>query len=211
MKRCVIILAMILLLATATGCLGAAKGEGLTLDGRGLTVGPSQETRDEIARDKAALENTLTKNESEARIEQKAKDGTTHREALKQVALALAVAAAVTGVGFGLKLTAPLAAEGVEGLRAALELRRSKRLEISLEVGPQGYSGHLLAEGYSQAEITDLVHQTPVLDAPRVQMLQGRVGDRGLRLLAKRGEIEETLTLLPNPELTEAEVVGDDG
>ena len=202
MKK-LIILAMILLLATATGCLGAGKGEGLTLDERGLHVGPSQETRDEIALGKAALENTIAGNESEARIEQKAKDGQAHREALKQVVLALALATTVAGVGFGLKLSAPLVAEGVEGLRAALELRRSKRLEISLEVGPGGYSGHLLAEGYSQAEITDLVHHTPVLDAPRVQMLQGRVGDRGMRLLAERGEIEETLALLPDPELEE--------
>jgi len=201
MKKLIIL--VILLLATTTGCLGAGKGDGLTLDGRGLTVGPSQETRDEIARGKAALESAIARNESEARIEQKAKDGQAHREALKQVALALALATTVAGVGFGLKLSAPLAAEGVEGLRAALELRRSKRLEISLEVGPGGYSGHLLAEGYSQAEITDLVHHTPVLDAPRVQMLQGRVGDRGMRLLAERGEIEEALALLPDPELTE--------
>jgi len=197
------LIVLLLLLSTATACLGAGKGEGLTLDGRGLTVGPSQETRDEIARGKAALESAIARNESEARIEQKAKDGQAHREALKQVALALALATTVAGVGFGLKLSAPLAAEGVEGLRAALELRRSKRLEISLEVGPGGYSGHLLAEGYSQAEITDLVHHTPVLDAPRVQMLQGRVGDRGMRLLAERGEIEEALALLPDPELTE--------
>ena len=200
MKK-LIILAMILLLATATGCLGAGKGEGLTLDGRGLTVGPSQETRDEIARGKAALENTIARNESEAGITQAEKDGLTRREALKQVALALAVATAVVGLGFAGKLAAPLAGQGVEGLRAALELRQSKRLEISLEVGPGGYSGHLLAEGYTQEEITDLVHHTPVLDAPRVQMLQGRVGNHGLRLLAERGEIEETLALLPEEEI----------
>ncbi len=210
MKTYVNILAMILLLATATGCLGAAKGEGLTLDGRGLTVGPSQEERDRIARDKAALANTIAKNESEAGVEQEAKDGQTRREAMKQIALAVAVAAAVAGVGFGLKLAAPLAREAVGGLEAALALRQSKRLEISLEVGPQGYSGHLLAEGYTQAEITDLVHQTPVLDAPRVQQLQIQAGSRGMRILAERDELGETLARLAGPDLTEAEGVGND-
>lgn len=199
MKRYVITLAMILLLGTATGCVGAAKGEGFTLDGRGLTVGPSQETRDAIARDKAAAEIQNTEAEAVARIEQGELDGERQREVLSKIALAIAVAAVVVGVGFGGKLATPLVREAVGGLEAALELRRSKRLEISLEVGPGGYSGHLLAEGYTQEELTDLVHKTPVLDGPRVQMLQGRIGDRGLRLLAERGEIEEALALLPEP------------
>ena len=210
MKTYVNILAMILLLATATGCLGAAKGEGLTLDGRGLTVGPSQEIRDKIANDAADAEIANDAAETAAEIEQQAKDGQTRREAMKQMALAVAVAAAVAGVGFGLKLAAPLAREAVGGLEAALALRQSKRLEISLEVGPQGYSGHLLAEGYTQAEITDLVHQTPVLDAPRVQQLQIQAGSRGMRILAERDELGETLARLAGPELTEAEVVGND-
>ena len=210
MKTYVNILAMILLLATATGCLGAAKGEGLTLDGRGLTVGPSQEIRDKIANDAADAEIANDAAETAAEIEQQAKDGQTRREAMKQIALAVAVAAAVAGVGFGLKLAAPLAREAVGGLEAALALRQSKRLEISLEVGPQGYSGHLLAEGYTQAEITDLVHQTPVLDAPRVQQLQIQAGSRGMRILAERDELGETLARLAGPDLTEAEVVGND-
>ena len=200
MKRYGIILAVTILLATATGCLGAAKGEGLTLDGRGLTVGPSQEIRDKIANDAADAEIANDAAETAAEIEQQAKDGQTRREAMKQIALAVAVAAAVAGVGFGLKLAAPLAREAVGGLEAALALRQSKRLEISLEVGPQGYSGHLLAEGYTQAEITDLVHQTPVLDAPRVQQLQIQAGPRGMQILAERGEIEETLERLTSSE-----------
>ena len=201
------IAAVIILLATlTTGCLGAGRGEGASIGNGFITIGPSQEVRDGIAQGKALVANTIEKNESEAGIEQDAEDGQAHREAVKQIALAAAVGLAVAGVGFGLKLTAPLAREAVGGLEAALELRRSKRLEISLEVGPGGYSGHLLAEGYTQAEITDLVHKTPVLDAPRVQRLQIQAGDRGMRILADRGEIEAALERLP----VEAEVIGGD-
>lgn len=209
MKRYVIPTMIILLLATATGCLGAAKGEGMTIGNDLITIGPSQSVRDDIALGKAALANTIAKNESGSEIEQDAKDGETHREALKQTALAAAVGLAMAGVGFGLKLAAPMAREAVAALNAALELRRSKRLEISLEVGPGGYSGHLLAEGYTQAEITDLVHQTPALDAPRVQQLQIQAGPRGMQILAERGEIEETLERLPEVVETEVEVISE--
>lgn len=54
-------------------------------------------------------------------------------------------------------------------------------------------------------QIAQIVKAAPALDAPRLQELQGRVGDRGMRLLAERGEIEETLALMPDPELTETE------
>jgi len=209
MKRYVFILAVIILATTTTGCLGAAKGEGLTIGNGLLTIGPSQEARDDIAQGKAALENTIEKNESAAKIEQGELDGEARREALDQIALAAAVAAVVVGVGFGGKQAAPLAREAVGALDAALELRRSKRLEITLEVGPNGYAGHLLAEGYTQAEITDLVHQTPVLDAPRVQQLQIQAGPRGMRILAERGEVEETLALMPSTVEAEEVIIGD--
>jgi len=124
-------------------------------------------------------------------------DGSTKRDALMALALAAMLGLAVVSLGFAGKLTAPLAGQGVEGLRAALELRRSKRLEISVEVGSSGYVGHLLAEGYDRDELLDLVRQNPALDAPKVLALQDRVGDRGVRLLVDRGELEETLALLP--------------
>ena len=50
-------------------------------------------------------------------------------------------------------------------------------MEISLEASVEGYAAHLLSEGYDHAEIAQLVHQTPVLSVPRIQLLQTRVGD----------------------------------
>lgn len=208
--KAILTVIMAVAILAATGC-AASRGEGITIGP--INTGASQGMRDEIAQGrtqaeiaKVEAETAMKQARTRAGIEQGALTGEVWRKVLLAVGIAAAVAAVLVGVGFGGKLAAPLVREAVGGLEAALELRRSKRLEISLEVGPNGYAGHMLAEGYTQAEITDLVHQTPVLDAPRVQQLQIQAGPRGMQILADRGEVEEALARLPDPELTETEV-----
>jgi len=77
-------------------------------------------------------------------------------------------------------------------------VKQAQRLEVILEIGPGGYSAKLLANGYDPGEITQIVQAAPALNAPRLAELQARVGDRGMQLLAERGEVEETLTSLPH-------------
>ena len=116
-----------------------------------------------------------------------------------------AVALLVLGAGYAGKAMTPMAAQGVEALRTALEIRKVKRLEVNLEIRPGGYSGHLLAEGYTDEEIAKIVRKAPALDAPRLQQLQTRVGPRGMRALIEAGDLDATLAMLP----AETEAVSD--
>jgi len=201
MKRHVI-LSVILLLAT--GC-AASRGEGVTVGNGLINTGASQAERDGIARErteaeiaKVEAETAMKEARTEASIEQSAAMGKVTRPVVLAIGLAAAVAAVVIGIGYAGKQATPLAQQGVAALETALEIRKVKRLEVSLEIGDGGYSGHLLAEGYTHDELTELIHQNPALDGPKVLALQNRVGDRGLQLLADRGEIEQTLALLPD-------------
>jgi len=199
MKRHATLIAILLL---ATGC-AASRGEGVTIGNGLINTGASQAERDRIARErtqaeiaKVEAETAMREAQTQAGIEQDALTGVVTRKVLGWGGLALALAAVAIGIGYAGKQATPLASQGVAALETALEIRKVKRLEVTLEIGAGGYSGHLLAEGYTQAEITDLVHQNPALDGPKVLALQGRVGDRGLRLLAERGEIEDAITCL---------------
>ena len=51
---------------------------------------------------------------------------------------------------------------------------------------------------WSTEELAEVIQRNPALDAPKVLALQERVGKRGLRALADRDELEETLKLLPD-------------
>lgn len=215
MKRVLIILLLALLVP---GCSCAARGDGVTLGGDdGLVIGTSLAERDRIARErtqsevaKVAAETAMREAQTQAGIEQGAAMGKVTRPVVLALGIAAALAAVAIGLGYAGKQVTPLASQGVAALATALEIRKVKRLEISLEIGAGNYSGHLLAEGYTKDELNDLVHQNPALDGPKVLALQGRIGDRGMQLLADRGEIEETLSLLPHPELTETEVINND-
>ena len=203
MKRYAILTVILLL---ATGC-AASRGEGLTVGNGFINTGASQQARDWVVQERTQAEiaeveaNTAMKEaRTEASIKQGALTGEVWRKVLLWGGLAAAVAGVAIGFGYAGKQVTPLAEQGVEALSTALEIRKVKRLEVSLEIGAGGYSGHLLAEGYTKEELADLVHQNPALDGPKVLALQGRVGDRGLRLLADRGEIQETLALMPEEE-----------
>lgn len=186
--------ALVFLLALCcSGCLGAGSGEGLTLGGDGLNIGPSQEVRDEIALSKAETDNALLKRESDTKLEQEKKDGEARRESLRRFAFVGGAVTVFVGIGFAGKLITPLAGQAVAALDTALELRRSRRMEVTVEMGPGGYRGHLLAEGYSQEEIAALVQETPALDGPRVAALQGRVGSQGMKVLDRVGELDSVL------------------
>jgi len=213
MKRYVI-LAVILLLAA--GC-AASRGEGITIGNGLVNTGASQAERDGIARErteaeiaKVEAETDMKQAKTEAGIEQNKLTGEVWRRVLLYLGVATALAGVVVGLGYAGKQATPLASQGVAALETALEIRKVKRLEVSLEVGPDGYAGHLLAEGYTRQEIADLIRQNPALDGPKVLALQSQAGPRGMRILAERGEIEETLARLPDPELIEAEVIGDE-
>jgi hypothetical protein len=208
MRRYTIVIMIILLATVTTGCLGADKGEGMTLNAQGLNIGASQEERDrltwertqaeianETARTQAEIENERAR--TEATIEQSRQTGKVWRVVLLALGVTSAVALLVLGAGYAGKAMTPMAAQGVEALRTALEIRKVKRLEVNLEIGPEGYSGHLLAEGYTDEEIAKIVRKAPALDAPRLQQLQARVGPRGVKALADAGELNEILARLP--------------
>ena len=199
MRRLLVLFGFVILTAMITGC-AASRGEGITIGNGLVNTGASQAERDRIARErteaeisKVEAETAMKEAKTQAGIEQNAKTGEIWRKVLFAVGIAAAVAAVAIGIGYASKQATP-------ALETALEIRKVKRLEISLGIGPGGYNALLLAEGYEATEISDLVRQNPALDAPRVQELQNRVGDRGLRLLADRGEVEETLALLPDAE-----------
>jgi len=201
-----VILAVAIL--AAAGC--SSRGEGLTIDGDGLHVGTSLAKRDQIAQDKANAEiaqietrTQIERDTAAASIERAAEMGKVTRPVVKVLGVALAIGLLAVGIGYGGKAAAPLAAEGVAAFKAKQEARASRRLEVILEIGPGGYSARLLTAGYDPGEIAQIVRAAPALDAPRLQALQDRVGNHGLRLLAERGEIEEALALLPDPELEE--------
>jgi len=202
MKRAIVILLLTLLVP---GC--AARGEGVTLNGDGLTVGASQAARDQVVRERtqAEIANTTAQTQAdiedqqkrtEASIEQGRETGKVSRVALLALAMAAAIACLWIGGGYALQRATPMASQGVKALEMALELRKAKRLEVRLEIGPDGYSGHLLAEGYTHNELADLIRQNPALDAPRLQQLQARIGPHGMRSLADAGELETALALL---------------
>ena len=188
--------ALVLLTLAVSGC--GSRGEGLTLNKDGLHVGTSLAQRDKLAEDKsrAELEQLRARTQSEqdaaaARIEQAAEMGTVTRPAILALGMALAVGIAAVGLGFGAKQAAP-------ALSVALEVKRARRLEVILEIGPGGYSAKLLTTGYDPREIAQIVKAAPALDAVRLQELRGRVGDRGVRLLQERGELETVLERLPS-------------
>ena len=197
MKRYVILTAILLLAAMITG-YAASKGEGITIGP--INTGASQAARDKIAEErtqsevtKVAAETAMREAQTQAGIEQGAEMGKIWRVVVLALGVAAAVAALWIGGGYALERATPMAAQGVKALETTLEIRKVKRLEVSLEISAGNYSGHLLAEGYTKDELADLVHQNPALDGPKVLALQGRVGERGMRLLANRGELEETL------------------
>jgi len=201
-------LVIAVVIMAAAGC--SSRGEGLTINGDGLHVGTSLAKRDQIAQDKANAEiaqiearTQIEREAAAASIEQSAEMGKVTRPMVKALGVALAIGLLAVGIGYGGRAAAPLAAEGVAAFKVKQEARASRRLEVILEIGPGGYSARLLTAGYDSGEIAQIVRAAPALDAPRLQALQDRVGDRGLRLLARRGEIEETLALLPDPELEE--------
>jgi len=201
MKRHATLIAILLL---ATGC-AASRGEGVTIGNGLINTGASQAERDKITEErtrseiaKVEAETAMREAKNAAAIEQGAMTGEVWRKVLLWGGLAAALAGVAIGIGYAGKQATPLAQQGVAALETALEIRKVKRLEVSLEIGDGGYSGHLLAEGYTHDELTELIHQNPALDGPKVLALQNRVGDRGLQLLADRGEIEETLALLPD-------------
>ena len=203
-------LVIIAVILAATGC--SSRGEGLTINGDGLHVGTSLAKRDQIAQDKANAEiaqiearTELEQDRAAAGIERAAVMAEVTRPVILALGVALAIGVLAIGIGYAGQQAAPLAAQGVEALRASLDIRKARRLEVILEIGPGGYSAKLLTAGYDPEEIAQIVQAAPALDAPRLQALQGRVGDRGLRLLAERGEVEETLARLPST--VEAEVI----
>jgi len=204
--RAYLVIAVVILVAA--GC--SSRGEGITVDGDGLHVGTSLAKRDQIAQDKANAEiaqieaRTVIEREAAAvSIERAIEMDKVTRLVVKAVGVALAIGLLAIGIGYGGKAAAPLAAEGVAAFKAKQEARASRRLEVILEIGPGGYSARLLTAGYDPEEIAQIVQAAPALDAPRLQALQGRVGDRGMRALVDRGELGRALALLPNPELTE--------
>ena len=205
MKR---VIAILLLAFLAAGC-AASRGEGITVGNGLINTGASQAARDQVVRERtqAEIANTTAQTQAdieeqqkrtEASIEQGRETGKVSRVALLALAMAAAIACLWIGGGHALQRATPMASQGVKALETALELRKAKRLEVRLEIGPGGYSGHLLAEGYTHNELADLIRQNPALDAPRLQQLQTRVGAHGMRALADTGELETTLALLPN-------------
>ena len=210
MKRHVIIILVMILLLT-TGC-AASRGEGISVGNGFINTGASQETRNQVVQertqaeiDKVEADTAMQEAKTQAGIEQGALTGEVWRKVLLWGGLAAAVAGLAIGIGYAGKQVTPLAGQAVAALETTLEIRKVKRLEVSVEIGVDGYVGHLLAEGYTRDEIADLVHQNPALDGPKVLALQGQVGDRGMRALADRGELEETLVRLS--ETVEVETI----
>jgi len=187
-----VILAVIL---AATGC--ASRGEGLTINGDGLHVGTSLSERDRIARDKANAEiaqtvarTVIEQDRAAASIEQSAAMGTVTRPVILAMGIAAALGIAALGVGYGAQRAAP-------ALKVALDIRKARSFQVGLTVSANGCQATLTANGYSAGELAEVINGAPLLDAPRLAELQGRVGDRGVRLLAERGELETALAELP--------------
>jgi len=191
----------VLVVILATGC--ASRGEGLTIDSSGLNIGASLAQRDKIAEDKSNAElaqlrarTVIEQDKAAASIEQGAELGRVMRPVVLALGIGLAIGLLAIGVGYGGLAAAPLAAEGVAALRVRQEAQATRRLEVIMEIGPGGYSAKLLTAGYDPKEIAQIVKAAPALDAPRLQQLQERVGDHGMRRLVQRGELEETLKLI---------------
>ena len=198
MKRYITLAMILLLTLLASGCSCSAKdGGGWTWNKDGIHFGTSLSERDRIAKERAQAEIENGRKATDAKNERDAKNAEANREMLKGLGIAAAIALGVVGMGHAGKLAAPLAAQGVAGLETALAVRKAKRFEISLDVTRDSCQAHFLAEGYSDEEIAQIVHNAPALDAPRVQQLQIRAGYHGMQALADRGELEETLVRLP--------------
>jgi len=202
------LLALVLLVLMNSGC--AARGEGITVGNGLINTGASQVERDRIARErtqaeiaKVEAETVMKQAQTQAAIEQGERTGAVWRAVLLSGGIAAAIACLWISGGYALQRATPMAQQGVRALETALELRKAKSIEITMQIGPNGYVGHLLAQGYTQAELADLIRQNPALDAPRLQQLQARVGPHGMKALSEAGELETTLALLPDPELTE--------
>ena len=198
MKKLLVLFVFVVL---CSGC-AASKGEGVTIGP--INTGASQAARDKITEErtrsevtKVAAETAMKEARTQAGIEQSAEMGKIWRVVVLALGVAAAAAALWIGGGYALERATPMAAQGVAALATSLEIRKVKRLEVSLEIGPGGYVGHLLAEGYTREEIADLIRDNPALDGPRVQQLQIQAGPRGMKILAERGELETTLARLP--------------
>ena len=196
--------ALVLLTLAVSGC--ASRGEGLTLDKDGLHVGTSLAKRDQIAEDKSNAELAQVRARTEieqdaaaASLEQGAAMGTVTRPAILAVGMALAVGIAAVGLGFGAK-------QAEVALGHILEVRKARQFTIALDVSGSGCHASFQATGYNADQIAQIVQGAPILDAPRLAELQSRVGDRGVRLLQERGELETALERLP----IETEVISDD-
>ena len=182
----------------ACGC--GSRGEGITLNSDGLHVGTSLSQRDRIAESKSNAElaqlrarTEIEQDRAAASIVESEKMGTVTRPVVLAIGLGVALGVAAIGLGYGAQRAEP-------ALRTALEVKRARRLEVILEIGPGGYSAKLLTTGYDPGEVAQIVQAAPALNAPRLAELQARAGDRGVRLLAERGELETALARLPEPE-----------
>ena len=194
---------LVLLALLICGC--SSRGEGLTINSDGLHVGTSLAKRDQIAQGKANAEiaQILARTKLEidrmtASIERAAEMGKVTRPVVLALGIALAISLLALGIGYGSQATAPLAAEGVKALQVQLDIRKARRLEVVLQIGPGGYVVNLTAVGYEPAEIARIVQSAPALNAPRLAELQGRIGPHGMQALVDAGELENTLALLPD-------------
>ena len=195
--------ALVVVILAATGC--ASRGEGFSLGGDdGLVIGTSLSKRDQIAQDKADAEldqvrarTVIEQDRAAAGIEQSAQMGTVTRPVVLGLGLAAALVVVAIGGGYALQTATPMAKQGVAALGLALEVRKARRLEVIMEIGPGGYSAKLLTTGYDPAEIAQIVKAAPALNAPALASLQSRVGARGVKALLANGELEAALARLP--------------
>jgi len=196
MKTKAILTAILATAILATGC--SSRGEGVTIDGDGLHIGTSLAQRDKIAEDKSNAEldqlrarTVIEQAAAAASIEQSAELGKVTRPVVFTLGVALALGVAAVGLGFGAQRAAP-------ALSVALEVRKARQFQVALDVSRDGCQATLTASGYSAGELAEVINGAPLLNAPRLAELQSRVGNRGVKLLQERGEIEQTLALLPD-------------
>lgn len=202
-KLLAILMALVVVMALVLGSqMTPTRGGGMTAGP--VVVGPSQEARDTVAqeRTRAEIADQRAKTQTDIAIRQAQTQADLAQarlngERLRQLALIITVALFIGGLLLASGLTAraatPALGEAVEGLRLVAEVQRGRRVEISLEVGPDSYVARLLAEGMTPEDIAALVQQAPALDAPRVLALQRRVGARGMAILARREELSATI------------------
>ena len=179
----------------ASAC--SSRGEGVTINRDGLHVGTSLAKRDQIAQDKAEAElaqlnarTVIEQDRAAASIEQSAAMGKVTRPVVLTLGVALALGVAAIGLGYGAQRAAP-------ALAVALEVKRARSFTVALDVTRDGCHASLTANGYDARELSEVISGAPLLNAPKLAELQARAGDRGVRLLAERGELETALERLP--------------